>query len=81
MQTYRAKQHLHVDLGGHVDAVQLAGAVSVDDVHQGVDRGLDVRQAWGETGGGAVSGAGRAAMTAPLSCVRLGTKYGHLTEA
>ena len=41
--TYRTQQHLHVDPGRSADAVQLARAVAVDDVHQSADGSFDMR--------------------------------------
>ena len=43
--TYRTQQHLHVDLGGHIDVVQFTCAIAMDDVHQGVHCGFNVSQA------------------------------------
>ena len=44
--TYRTQQHLHVDLGGHVDVVQFTCAIAMDDVHQGIHCGFNVSQAY-----------------------------------
>lgn len=40
--TYRTQEHLHIDLGGRVNTVQLARAVAMDNVHQSIDGRFNV---------------------------------------